>query len=690
MFKKYPFVKQEGLKDCGCACLLMIIKYYKGNMTIDKLRDLTKTGKNGTNAFNLISCANEVGFNASGVSGKLENLDEVIFPCIAHVIIDNMYKHYIVIYEVNYDKRRLLIADPDKGIKKISFDEFNKIWTGVLIILYPIRSLPITKNIDIKDFLFKNLLKYKKELFFLFFLSLFVIMLKLLSSFYFKYLIEGIELSKGYLKSILIIFLVIELTKLVINFLRNKFLIILNCKIDLSLTIDAFKRIISLPYHYYHNRTTGEVVSKINDLGNARDVISKIIVTLFIDIPLLIISIIFLVNINLKLFIMILLIFILYIILSLVYNRVYSFFIQKIKSQKENINSYMYESISGFETVKGINIEDNILRRFNYRYVMMLNDIFKLQNHINNQSFFKDFLNDIGNILILFYGCLLVFDGMFELGYLITFSSMMGYFLEPIRNIIDMDVDIKESKDSINRILSLYEKNDDSGIVDFKYGCIDFKNLNYSFDNNRKILCDINLTIQCGEKIMIYGPSGSGKSTILKLLMKYYDVKRGMIFISGIDIKDIKLESLRKNITYISQNEMLFNGTIIDNLRYYSCDENNDIVDISSLMKFNEILDNELGLNMLIEENGTNLSGGQKQRIVLARALLKKSDIILIDEGLSQIDVNLERKILTNVFDKFRSKTIIIISHRLENLDLYNRMIKVCDGKIEKDEVIEK
>ena len=189
---------------------------------------------------------------------------------------------------------------------------------------------------------------------------------------------------------------------------------------------------------------------------------------------------------------------------------------------------------------------------------------------------------------------------------------------------------------------------------------------------------------------MIYGPSGSGKSTILKLLMKYYDVKRGMIFISGIDINDIKVESLRKNITYISQNELLFNGTIIDNLKYYSDDENNDIVNIARLLEFNEILDNELGLNMLVEENGINLSGGQKQRIVLARALLKESDIILIDEGLSQIDVDLERKILSNVFDKYKNKTIIIISHRLENLDLYDRMVKVSDGKIKKDEILEK
>lgn len=680
MLKKYPFVKQEGYKDCGLTSLLMIIKYYKGNVSIERLRDLTHTNKNGTSAFNLVKASHELGFYSKGVRGSLNDLKYVVLPCIAHVIINNSIKHFIVIYEINYDKEILIVADPAYGIKKISFSEFSSIWTGVLIIIYPIRSIPIMKDINVNSFIFKTIFKYKKSLIILFLLSILIILLKLISSFYFKFIIDGIDISKGYLKNIFFVFLLLSITRLVINYLRSKFLIILNCKLDFSLVLDAFKRIILLPYHYYHNRTTGEIVSKINDLGVSRDFISKICVNLFIDFPLVIISAFFLVKINISLFLITFLIFVLYLLLSYIYSRVYKLYIYKVKTNREIINSYMYESISGFETVKGINIESNVIDKFNNKYINYLNDMYRLDNHISNQSFLRDLINDIGNIFVLLFGSFLVFDGKISIGYLITYSSMMIYFLEPIRNIIDMDVSVKESRESITRLLSLYENYFDKGIVNFKGGRICFSNLSFSFDN-KKILKNINLVINKGERIMICGTSGSGKSTLLKLLMKYYSVNRGMIFIDGIDINDYKVKSLRKNISYVSQNEIIFNDSLINNLNFYSRD-NNEVLNIARLVEFNEIMDNDLGLNMMIEENGLNLSGGQRQRIVLARALLKQAQIILIDEGLSQVDVPLERKILKNIFNEFRDKTFIIVSHRMENVDLYDRVIKINNGEI--------
>ena len=679
MFKKYPFVRQEGLKDCGCASLLMIIKYYKGNISIERLRDLTHTNKNGTSAYNLIKACEELGFYSRGFKGSIDDLKNAVLPCIAHVVIDNVYKHYLVIYEINFDKEFMIIADPAKGISKISFSNFCSIWTGVLIVLYPVRSIPIIKNVGVNDFIFKNLLKYKSLLFHLFMLSLFVIILKLVSSFYFKFIIDGIDISKGYLKSIFVIFLLLSLTRIFINYLRNKFLILLNCRLDFSLVLDAFKRVISLPYRFYHNRTAGEIISKINDLGNARDFMSKVCVSIFIDFPLIIISIIFLVRINVHLFFLTLLVFVLYLVLSLIYNKLFVVYVDRIKTNRELINSYMYESISGFETVKGINIESRIIDKFNEKYVFLLNNIYRLQEHINNQSFFKDFINDIGNICILFLGALLVFDGKLSIGYLVTYSSMVIYFLEPIRNIMDLDVNIKESRESICRVLSLYENYSDKGIIGFKNGNICFENLSFTFDNKNDVLKNLSLAINKGEKVMIYGTSGSGKSTLLKLLMGYYSIERGMIFIDGIDINDYKVMSIRKNISYVSQNEVLFNDTLLNNLSFYSRD-NNDILSMTKLLEFNEILNNDLGLNMMIEENGFNLSGGQRQRIVLARALLKPSQIIIIDEGLSQVDISLERKILSNIFNKYRDKTFIIISHRLENIDLYDRLIRIDNG----------
>lgn len=680
MLKKYPFIKQEGFKDCGCASMLMIIKYYKGNISIERLRDLTHTNKSGTSAYNIIRAFQELGFYSKGVKCGVDDLKSIVFPCISHVVIDSI-KHYVVIYEINFLKEYIVIADPARGIRKISFNDFISIWSGVLIVMYPVRNVPIYKSISISSFISKNIVNNKSNLIILFFLSLFSILLKLVSSFYFKFIIEGIDISRNYLRIICIIFLLLSLTKLVINYLRSKFLIIINSRLDFSLVLDAFKRIISLPYRYYHNRSTGEIVSKINDLSVSRDFISKVCVLLFIDFPLIIISIIFLIKINFRLFLITLIPFVLYLFLTIIYSRVFDFYISKVKNYKERVNSYMYEAINGFETVKGLNIESRVIDRFNNIYISFLNGMFKLNNHVNNQAFMKDLINEIGNIFILFIGSIFVFDSKFSIGYLITYSSMMVYFLEPIRNIIDMDFNVKESKESITRVLSLYENYSDKGIINFKDGNICFKNLSFTFDNRKDILKGVNVSINKGEKVMIYGTSGSGKSTLLKLLMGYYSVDRGMIFIDNIDINDYKVKSLRKNITYVSQNEVLFNDTLINNLRFKCCD-NDRFLSMTRLLEFNEILDNDLGLNMMVEENGFNLSGGQRQRIVLARALLGQAQIILIDEGLSQVDVSLERKILINIFNEFKDKTFIIISHRMENLDLFDKFIKVENGEV--------
>lgn len=676
---KYPFVRQEGFKDCGCACLLMILRYYKGNTTLERLRDLTKTSKSGTSAYNIIEACGKLGFSAKAVRGSIKDMEEVILPCIAHVVIDNKYKHYIVIYSIDFRKNKIIIADPDKGIRKVSFDYFNKIWTGVLITLYPTSSLPVMKDIRVSKFIFNNVMRFKNDVLLLVMLSLLIIILKITSSYYFKFIIDGLDINRIHLKSVFLLFFFLTIFRCLINHLRNKFLIIMNSKLDYFMTLDAFRRIILLPYRYYHSRTSGEIISKINDLGNSRDTISKICVCLFIDLPLIVISSLFLFRINKRLFSITLLIFILYSLLSFIYNKIYQYWISFIKEDRESVNSFMYESISGFETIKGINIENRVIDKFNNKYVSLLNRIYKLQCHSNFQGLLKDFIGEIGNLLIIYIGALLVFDGDFSLGYLITYTSLMVYFFEPIRNIIDLDLSFKDSRESITRVLSLYEPSDKKGFLDFTNGPIEFKNLTYTYDNRKNVLNNISFTVKKGEKVMIHGNSGCGKSTLFKILMGYYEVSRGSVFINSIDINDYK--NLNKNISYISQNEVIFNDSLINNLTYYSKD-NNDIAFISKLFEFNEILDTNLGFNMMIEENGSNLSGGERQRIILARTFLRHSPIILIDEGLSQIDVSLERKILKNVFDKYKDKTILIISHRLENMDLYDKVIHISGGRI--------
>jgi len=275
------------------------------------------------------------------------------------------------------------------------------------------------------------------------------------------------------------------------------------------------------------------------------------------------------------------------------------------------------------------------------------------------------------------------------LGELITYNSLIIYFLEPIKNIIDFDIDIKKVKETMKRVNDLYsiqkedlEFNEKYTNKDFK-GNIKIKDLSYSYDNKNKILDKVKLNIKKGEKILITGNSGSGKSTLVKILMRYLTIENTKIEIDEKDINYFNIKELREKISYVSQNEILYNDTLYNNVtinRYIDYDE---FLNICKITKVDEIMNRSpFQSSFIIEENGFNLSGGERQRIMLARALVKKAEIYIFDESLSQIDISKEREILKDIFKKFKNKTFIVISHRYDNSDLYTKMIEIKKGKI--------
>lgn len=663
----------------------MIINFYGGNLPIDQIRDLTKTDKNGTTAFHIIEACKSIGFNAEGIKSSLEQLNKenLILPCIAHVVIDGKYKHFVVIYKIDFKNKKIIIADPSCSIKKITFSEFQKMWSGVLITLYPLKKLPLTQNISFIDFLLKIIKLHKAFIFNIIMLSIFITMFSVISSFYMKNILDAINYNN--LTIIFIFFLFINIFKILSDFFRNKLLIYLNQKIDLLLTLDTYKKIISLPYNYYHTRTTGDIISRVNDLSIIRNMITKVSLSLFIDLPLALVTFIIFYIINTKLFFISLIIVFIYLLLMIFSkNRIINN-INTIQVNKSETMSYMIETINGFETVKSVGNEIQIIDKFEKKYVKFLKNIFKFDNYNNTISILKDLVNAMGYLTIIYVGAKMVILGNLTFGDLLVFVNLLNYFLEPIKNIIDLNSEIKEAKNSLRRILELFknENKKQTFIDNVKVKEISFNNLSYSYDYKEKQLKKINLKLK-KQKILILGKSGSGKSTLFKLLMRYYEIPRNQITINGYDINDYKDDVIKQNFSYISQNEILYTDSIYNNLKIDKNITEEQIIEISKKCFIDEFL-NDLGLNMLIEENGYNLSGGQRQRIILARALLKNFEVLIIDEGLSQMDINLERKILKNLFKMYENKMIIVISHRLDNMDLYDRVIELKNGEIVKD-----
>ncbi len=663
----------------------MIINFYGGNLPIDQIRDLTKTDKNGTTAFHIIEACKSIGFNAEGIKTSLEQLNKenLILPCIAHVVIDGKYKHFVVIYKIDFKNKKIIIADPSCSIKKITFSEFQKMWSGVLITLYPLKKLPLTQNIPFIDFLLKIIKLHKAFIFNIIMLSIFITMFSVISSFYMKNILDAINYNN--LTIIFIFFLFINIFKILSDFFRNKLLIYLNQKIDLLLTLDTYKKIISLPYNYYHTRTTGDIISRVNDLSIIRNMITKVSLSLFIDLPLALVTFIIFYIINTKLFFISLIIVFIYLLLMIFSKNRITNNINTIQVNKSETMSYMIETINGFETVKSVGNEAQIIDKFEKKYVKFLKNIFKFDNYNNTISILKDLVNAVGYLTIIYVGAKMVTLGNLTFGDLLVFVNLLNYFLEPIKNIIDLNSEIKEAKNSLRRILELFknENKKQTFIDNVKVKEISFNNLSYSYDYKEKQLKNINLKLK-KQKILILGKSGSGKSTLFKLLMRYYEIPRNQITINGYDINDYKDDVIKQNFSYISQNEILYTDSIYNNLKIDKNITEEQIIEISKKCFIDEFL-NDLGLNMLIEENGYNLSGGQRQRIILARALLKNFEVLIIDEGLSQMDINLERKILKNLFKMYENKMIIVISHRLDNMDLYDRVIELKNGEIVKD-----
>ncbi len=680
----YPFDKQEEAKDCGAACLSMIIKYYKGYLSMEKIRDLLKVNQSGTTAYHIIEGAKQIGFTAKGVKCTLDDINEdnIVLPCIANVIINNTYKHFIVIYKIDFKNNKIVIADPANKIMIMSFDIFKSIFSGVLIILYPNDNIPKDKN---KNSFIPLIIKSHPKLFKqIIILSLFITVFSVTSSFFLESISKTIIYdSKDLINLLLMIFLTIKLLKLISDYFKDKILILLDEKINLRLTLDVYKQVLSFPYKNYRNKTTGDILTRLLDVGNLKDHFSKIFLTLIVDLPLSLISMFVLYMINNKLFFISIFILILYILIYLFFKDNFDESIKEIKSNNVETTNYMIESINNFETIKGLNIYEDIYNRFEGKFIKLLKNNFKYENMFIIQKFIKDFISEIGLFIIYGVGTVLVLDNKITFGSLLTFGALLSYFIEPMKNIIGLESDYRELKLIINRLTDLYEFNLLENKNELYKGNIIFNDLSYTYDDKNMILKDINLEIKEGEKVIILGNSGSGKSTLLKLLMKYYETNRNSIYINNIDINDYKLPN---GILYISQNENLFTDTLINNITFDNKYNLSYINDISNICCLNDVLiKNNLNYDSLIEENGFNLSGGEKQRIVLARALLKKFNILVIDEGLNQVDISLERKILKNIFRKYKNKTIIVISHRLENLDLFNHMIKLENGVIKEN-----
>lgn len=660
-------VRQQDEKDCGVCSLLSIIRYYKGNVPLEQLRLDARTNNEGTTALNLVLASQKYGFDAVGM--KVKNVNDIKrLPAIAHLNLKKGYSHYVVIEKVTKDK--IILMDPAKG-KVVKFLwEFQKEWSGVVLIFYPKQKIMVLKN-DVTLFtIFKKVFISEKNLIKIIVLVSFLLTIFTIALGYYFQMFNSLYLNKypiNYLKVLVLVFAIFTCFKLFLTYYRSYLENHLNKNIDCLITSDFLKHLFNLPLNVITSRKSGEILSRVNELTSIKGLITEIFITYTLDFLIVVITTFLLIRISSKLFLILFLTTIFYLFVGIITKKsIFEKAYQNISIESE-FNNTVLENIKMINSIKNLDAVDGTLNKIERKLTHYLYDTYKVNTILNKINIFKVSCYEIGFFLINTFGFYFVYKGIINMIDLITFNALLNLYFEPLKNIVDSIPKYSFMKASITKINDflgvraeiLGEKTSTDGYD------ISINNLNYSYNKYQNVLKSVNLNIKEGEFVLLQGASGSGKSTLCSILNKYITDYTGDILFGTMNYKDLSIKTIRDNIVYVGQNENIFTGSIKENITFGNKVSDLNFDKICKICKVDDVANKKtFRYESLIGSDEGNISGGEKQRIILARAVLKDFNVLILDEALSEVDIKLELEILKSIRENYKDKTIIYISHK--------------------------
>ena len=627
--------------DCGVACLMSLVKLYGGTNSIEKLRELSGTTRQGTTMLGLYQVANKIGFTAEGCEADINALIEHKQPVILHVVIENQLQHYVVCYEYDNEKG-FLIGDPAKGIYYLSKNELDKIWISKsCLTLEPDESFikaEVEKNSQRQWFL--AILKEDYKLLWIsVLLGVFVAGLGMAMSLFSQKLIDDILPSHNIKKLVAGIGLltVLLLARVGISVLREFFLLQQSKDFNNRINKDFFSSLLQLPKPFFDTRKIGELVARLNDTQRIQRVIKQLASSLVIDVLVAIISMVFLFTYSWKLG-----------LIALFSVPIYFYIIYRsnnkiINSQKEVMQSYAFNesnyinTMQGIATIKNDNKQDVFNKTNEVVFANFQEKLFSL-GKINITLSWQSGLASVFFLIgVLVYTSIQVFNKELKLGELMAILGIVSSLMPSIANLALIAIPINEAKIAFNRMYEFasIEKEKEDGKPLSEINTIAIQNLSFRFVGRSELFTNINLNIEKGKFTAIVGESGSGKSTLGQVLQRFYYFEKGTIIVNNtFQLNEIELKSYRNLIGVVPQDVTIFNGNVVDNILLGQVETTENIISFLTAHGF-DVYFNQLpqGLATILGEEGINLSGGQKQIIALARVLFKKPQFLILDEA---------------------------------------------------------
>ncbi len=485
----------------------------------------------------------------------------------------------------------------------------------------------------------------------------------------------------------------IYLFDFILKFIRTTFLENAAKKSDIIISSILFEQAMNLKLKD-KPRSVGAFTNTIKDFDSIRAFFSSSAITAFIELPFAVIFLIVIYSINKTMVIVPIVIILIVLILSLsMKNTIYKIVASTYEAAGRR-NGILVEALSNLETIKAFNASSSMQWHWEESTSDIAAKSLRSRIRSNGLATVSVFLTQFCSVIIVVLGVYMIKAGELSMGGLIAVNILASRSIAPMSQVVSLLASFEQMKaglQSLNELMKKEverpEKKQFIRRPEFK-GDIEFKDVSFLYpDEQKKALANVSFRITPGEKVAIIGQVGSGKSTISKIIMGFYDVSEGSVFLDGLDIKQIDPVDLRHNYGYVPQDVVLFSGTVRENITLKAPHVNDQaIIEAASVGTVNSFTDQHpLGMDLQVGERGFNLSGGQRQSVAIARCFVTNSSIVLLDEPTNAMDFNTEVRVIANLKTKIQDKTTIIITHKPTILDIVDRIIVMDNGCVVMD-----
>lgn len=695
--RKVPVILQTESSECGLACLAIIAGYYGYDSDLFTLRQKYPISQKGITLTTLIRIANQLHLVARPLKLELDELNKLRLPCILHWDMN----HFVVLKSVS--RTKVTIIDPASGERQLSHSEVSLHFTGIALELWPDSNFEEKKDkTSIKIFnLFGEIRGLWKSLGQILILALVLEVFAIISPFFMQWVIDHAIVSAdlNLLTTLAIGFGLLMALSSLISLLQSWVIMHMSTTLNVQWKANIFHHLINLPTSFFQKRHLGDIISRFGSIDAIQRTLTTSFITAILDGLMTILTLVLMFVYSPKLAMIAVISMVLYAIIRWIWYAPLRKATENQIVHAAKQNTHFMETMRGVKTIKQFEKQDMRQATWLSLFVEQINAGLITQKLNLMFEFVNTLLFGLQNIIIIWVGANLVINGEFTVGILMAFLAYKNQFGSRVSSLIDKFVEVKmltlHGERLADIVLSDPEKADSILLdSDFNEGNITteikVRSLKFRYsDDEPWIINGLNFYVPEAQSLAIIGPTGCGKTTLMNLLLGNLKPVHGDIKVCGQSIKSIAKNRLRAQVAYVAQDDVLFAGSILENISFFDQNVQQNWVEECSRMAaiHDEIISMPMGYQTLVGDMGNVLSGGQKQRILLARALYKKPKILFLDEATSHLDIIKEKEI--NKMIKSLNITRIIIAHRPETITSVDRVITMQNGNIVNDQIID-